>query len=848
MGSAAVNQGFELAIEDEVLSNCIGDGYYRHNGNLVHGDQVLITKADGSTQEAWVDLEIPNNAKDPYFQKEEDCVYWEATLNYHISDGETTSQGEYFCNENEESNFPTTKLYASLLDILDVTVYLPRTDIYNFMISPEPASGLDATQENHQSEFCTQFGKYNNDNNSTVFGLSRTYTNGDQQYRPDYGFYSTDINNGVLNIKNDFNLLDPILATYSGNLSSSSSSHGVLLRFDLSEVESKPKLKAALFNDPLNKPFQISMPLLIKVNAITANGSPPQIPHTTEELYFVLNYKKGLESEVVSSTGNYTVHNPTINDVAVSNAYENTPPCPNTYRLVDRFDAYIDDLVEGDQLKVIRSGNRNILAASEGLVVANADPILKDGNNKFIGIRPSGEIKITQVSSQEFSDDYSISKNYSSTTSSSYNKFLQKSDGKFKVTKTKHYNASRYQNANGVETAEDGYMQSTPTLWSSTAEDCFFSVKSPIQDEHDSWLPTEEILTFSESGSSSEAKNSLDIYSSVLLNPLGNVEAVVSNAKRSEVGVESFENYKHLNTQRYWNNHLDLLAYKPITAFFQVGNQPYSELELTDDHEELLIRGVAHTGDYSIFLKGDNPNSLNNFYYSEVPLNSMVNQMLGTTPSTNTIALDISAYPNGPINLSALETSLQNSYPTEVASEISTATGTNGSNQLTYTHYHNPIFSGQGWNPDAGTYRLSVWVKDILPNDIPYRGTSPSVSVLGTQNFDIISQNPVIEKEIDGWYQISLDFTYLGNGDFTITLDGGLWGAFFDDLRIHKSESNMQTYVYDMFSGRLKAQLDENNYATFYDYDEAGILSQIRRETSAGVLTVSESRQSLRNR
>ncbi len=66
--------------------------------------------------------------------------------------------------------------------------------------------------------------------------------------------------------------------------------------------------------------------------------------------------------------------------------------------------------------------------------------------------------------------------------------------------------------------------------------------------------------------------------------------------------------------------------------------------------------------------------------------------------------------------------------------------------------------------------------------------------------------------------------------------------AYFDDLRIQPLESNMKSFVYDPDNQRLTAELDENNYATFYEYDKEGGLIRVKKETVKGVYTIQETR------
>lgn len=55
----------------------------------------------------------------------------------------------------------------------------------------------------------------------------------------------------------------------------------------------------------------------------------------------------------------------------------------------------------------------------------------------------------------------------------------------------------------------------------------------------------------------------------------------------------------------------------------------------------------------------------------------------------------------------------------------------------------------------------------------------------------------------------------------------------------------MKSFVYDPFTLRLHAELDENNYATYYEYDEEGALVRVKKETERGVKTINETRQNL---
>ncbi len=102
---------------------------------------------------------------------------------------------------------------------------------------------------------------------------------------------------------------------------------------------------------------------------------------------------------------------------------------------------------------------------------------------------------------------------------------------------------------------------------------------------------------------------------------------------------------------------------------------------------------------------------------------------------------------------------------------------------------------------------------------------------------------------VDGWQRMAGSFTVPVNAiKFTTTIlnDSDIDALYVDDFRIHPINSNMVSYVYDDQSLRLMATLDDNNYASFYEYDEEGILVRTKRETEKGIVTIQEARTVLK--
>jgi hypothetical protein len=160
-----------------------------------------------------------------------------------------------------------------------------------------------------------------------------------------------------------------------------------------------------------------------------------------------------------------------------------------------------------------------------------------------------------------------------------------------------------------------------------------------------------------------------------------------------------------------------------------------------------------------------------------------------------------------------------------------------------------PVFA-----PEQGDYNFSVWVSSDASLN---KGHFNAPFEIQIEKYDAGSNlllTEIIEPKgpiIDGWQKVegkliieaTTKLVKIKLYNSNVATNGNL---YLDDLRIHPEESNMQTYVYDPGSLRLMAQLDENNYATFYEYDDEGLLTRIKRETDIGVVTLQENKTTLK--
>jgi len=142
-------------------------------------------------------------------------------------------------------------------------------------------------------------------------------------------------------------------------------------------------------------------------------------------------------------------------------------------------------------------------------------------------------------------------------------------------------------------------------------------------------------------------------------------------------------------------------------------------------------------------------------------------------------------------------------------------------------------------------YWVSAWVKEAHPNQVKtYTDAHIRLSFSGGTPLDV-DFFPTGEI-IEGWQRIVGSFT-IPVGSTTLELDlknDGAVDAFFDDIRFHPFNGSFKSYVYDPVTLWLTAELDDNNYATFYEYDQEGQLIRIKKETSRGIMTIQESSSS----
>lgn len=143
-------------------------------------------------------------------------------------------------------------------------------------------------------------------------------------------------------------------------------------------------------------------------------------------------------------------------------------------------------------------------------------------------------------------------------------------------------------------------------------------------------------------------------------------------------------------------------------------------------------------------------------------------------------------------------------------------------------------------------YWVSAWVKAGVSSPVKtYEDLGGFVEIGYTGNSTLTKLYPTGEI-IDGWQRVAGEFTVPAAPVATQVkvnlVNNSTVAMYFDDIRIHPFNASMKSYVYDPETFWLLAELDDNNYSTFYEYDKEGQLIRIKKETEKGVMTIQESR------
>lgn len=137
-------------------------------------------------------------------------------------------------------------------------------------------------------------------------------------------------------------------------------------------------------------------------------------------------------------------------------------------------------------------------------------------------------------------------------------------------------------------------------------------------------------------------------------------------------------------------------------------------------------------------------------------------------------------------------------------------------------------------------YTVCAWFKKDASSPA---NSVPQITVSGAT---VISTH-ILPQKIEGWQRVEVTFetgANPGSVDLAFSFTNGGTGLL-DDVRIQPFQSAMKTFVYDPVTLWLSAELDNRNFATYYNYDEEGSLVQVKKETEKGIVTVKTARNNV---
>lgn len=149
------------------------------------------------------------------------------------------------------------------------------------------------------------------------------------------------------------------------------------------------------------------------------------------------------------------------------------------------------------------------------------------------------------------------------------------------------------------------------------------------------------------------------------------------------------------------------------------------------------------------------------------------------------------------------------------------------------------------------SYTIGFWYKVAAGNVSDYWYILARNNTTGTNIGSAILN--LQDSDIEGWRRCEFTLTVPQSSATSNTIrlallpSGNNQNIVLDDVRIHPANAQFTSSVYENKTLQLLANLDQNNYATFYLYDAERNLVQTKVETEKGILTTNQSRKNVQH-
>jgi hypothetical protein len=501
------------------------------------------------------------------------------------------------------------------------------------------------------------------------------------------------------------------------------------------------------------------------------------------------------------------------NNITKDSLYHVVQYSPTSLRVFGPSGFPLDGTTGTYTVKIKRSGRRNKSAMPIGSIASLANPVVGDS------VKISSTTKVFQAEAKEYkdlwqmkcADKITVIKGRVTTysfQSEIINPYLKGLYGNWRGLRNfVHYNQRNVTNLSTPSNIRtDGIIPNFAPYWEYNATTRLWG-----SNFSNNWVRSDSVHLYDLRGNEIESSDANNIPSAAYYGYNGTqVVAVTSNSTYKEATFDSFEDYEFKNDC------------SPLANFVNKNIKFYDSAYRTNNYR---LCDTAHTGKYALFIgagsNGFTQALISGEYCSPttipLPINVPVANNAGSAPNPTTAGMPIPVAALAVGNGTTLSSNCADCLPDFF-----------------------PIRNKR--------YTFSAWVASDSSLSCNAKPTNMSIKVNADGGITVIEvqpQGPVI----DGWQKVEGSFAvaaYAVKMQVIFSNSSTTIGGFVDDVRILPFNAKMKSYVYDWRSRRLMAEMDENHYATFYEYDDEGILVRIKRETETGIQTVKEARNYLK--
>lgn len=389
------------------------------------------------------------------------------------------------------------------------------------------------------------------------------------------------------------------------------------------------------------------------------------------------------------------------------------------------------------------------------------------------------------------------------------------------------------------------------------------------------WRKANTITKYSPYSYELENKDILNLNSSAIYGYNGNLTtALASNAGFNELAFEGFEEHTKASVGLY-NTSTSTTPAGNFT-FYTNGGLDYTNYKTNINYtiesakdNNLLIDCPFNTAKQlftsrTVKIFGA---QLNSYHQKNINGEYLVSAVLPYTPSGDPLYMDYNKCVIVLNNLALSQVIWKGKVSVEKAFStlspkprvdlftvgLSNSKAHTGKNSLKQSSGYGFTFEQINLNLSIGKkYVFSAWVSADNTNRSTFALTNANGGVRGVElyfcddNYAQVGTSFLMQPAglvIEGWQQVQGTLTVPAKATKLLVKfsPASNENTYWDDIRIHPFDANFQSYVYDPNNYRLKAVLDNNNFATLYYYDEQGALYLVKKETERGIQTIQES-------